>query len=131
MYTLHEDFPAFASRPDAVPARPYNLWRLAARRVGLPLRLALPGLKGLELVLTDGAWICVDPQTNDMPIIAWTGFQSAGRSTLHAPVACELKYFHFGASMVRAKVLDLMEALLDERLRALTRHAKPPHDPSP
>jgi hypothetical protein len=118
VYTLHEEFPAFAARSDTVAARHYNLWRLASRRVGLPLRLALPGLKGLELVLTEGAWICVDPQLNDMPIIAWTGFQAAGRDTLHGPVACELKYFHFGASMVRAKVLDLMQTLLDERLRA-------------
>jgi hypothetical protein len=118
MYTLHEDFPAYASRPDQVAAKPYNLWRLATRRVGLPLRLGLPGLKGLELVLTDGAWICVDPQSNDLPIIAWTNFQAASRSTLHTPVACELKYFHIGASMVRAKVLDLMERLLAERLRA-------------
>lgn len=119
MYHLHEEFPAFASRPDAVAARPFNLWRLASRRLGLPMRLALPGLKGLELVLTDGAWICVDPQLNDMPIIAWTGFQAAAdRSALHRPIPCELRYFHIGASMVRARVLDLMERLLDERLRA-------------
>ncbi|HQR52551.1 MAG TPA: hypothetical protein PLZ79_04725 [Burkholderiales bacterium] len=117
-YTLHEDCPAFASRADKVAARPYNLWRLAGRRLGLPLRFALPGLKGLELVLTDAAWICVDPHLNDMPIIAWTGFQVAERATLHRPIACELKYFHFGASMVRARVLELMETLLDERLRA-------------
>ncbi len=111
VYTLHEDFPAFASRSDSVTARPYNLWRLASRRLGLPLRLGLPGLKGLELVLTDAAWICVDPQLNDMPIVAWTGFQAAtDRSTLHRPVACTLKYFHFGASMVRARVLELMES---------------------
>jgi len=83
----------------------------------LPLRLGLPGLKGLELVLTDRAWICVDPQLNDMPIIAWAEFQAAGRDNLQAPVACELRYFHVGASMVRAKVLDLMETLLDARLR--------------
>jgi hypothetical protein len=127
---MHEDLPTFASRPDTVAARPYILWRLAARRVGLPLRLPLPGLKGLELVLTDGAWVCVDPQLNGMPIIAWTGFQAAGRVSLHGPVACELKYYHFGASMVRAKVLHLMEALLDERLRAMTRLPNPPHDPS-
>jgi hypothetical protein len=125
VYKLHEDFPAYASRPDEVAARHYNLWRRAGSRLGLPLRMGLPGLKGLELVLTDGAWICVDPQLNDMPIIAWTAFQSAGRTTLHAPVACELKYFHVGGSMVRAKVLELMEALLDERLRAPTCHSDP------
>jgi hypothetical protein len=118
MYTRHDELPAYASRADQVAARTYNLWRLAGVRLGMPLRLGLPGLKGLELVLTDGAWICVDPQLNDIPILAWTEFQSAGRTMLHAPVACELKYFHIGASMVRAKVLDLMEALLDERLHA-------------
>jgi len=118
VYRQLEEFPAYASRPDHVPARRYNLWRLAALRIGLPLRLALPGLKGLELVLTERAWVCVDPQVNDMPIIAWTDFQGADRSTLHGPVPCEVKYFHFGATMVRAKVLDLMESLLDERLRS-------------
>jgi len=117
MYTRHDECPACASRTDQVEGRLYNLWRLADLRVGLPLRMALPGLRGLELVLTDVAWICVDPQLNDMPILAWTGFSSRGRSTLHAPVACELRYYHVGGSMVRAKVLDHMETLLHERLQ--------------
>lgn len=116
--TRQEEFPALACRADQVSARQYNLWRRARGRFGGPLRLELPGLKGLALVLSDGAWICVDPRLNDAPILAWTGFEVEGRSKLDAPVACELKYYHVGASMVRARVLLLMEELLDARLKS-------------
>jgi hypothetical protein len=116
MYTRHDELPPFASRPDQVEGRLYNLWRLTALRKELPLRLGLPGMRGLALLLTNAVWVCVDPQLNDLPILAWTGFHTHGRTSLHAPVACELRYYHVGGSMVRAKVLDHMGVLLDQRL---------------
>lgn len=108
--------PELARRADAVPARLYNRWRLARLRVGLPLRFDLPGLRGLRLLVGEKSWVCFDPQLADLPILAWTDFAAQGRSSLTEPVRCELRYYHFGASMVRAKVLALMEQMLDERI---------------
>lgn len=116
----HDNIPVYARRQDEVAARLYNLWRRARRKLGSPLRVELPGLKGLALVLSDGGWICIDPQLNDIPILAWTNFATQGRDTLHVPVPCELNYYHLGATMVRAKVLELMELMLEERLRRAT-----------
>jgi hypothetical protein len=112
------DLPFIAHYRDEVPARLYNLWRLARSRLGLPLRLELPGLKGLELVLDDRSWVCRDPVLNDFPVVAWTGFEAAGRSALDAPVACELRYYHMGGSKVRGRVLELMGEILEQRLAA-------------
>lgn len=116
MKSRYDSVPDFARRADQVPARLYNLWRLARARIGLPLELDLPGLKGLQLVIEEDAWVCIDPLLSDLPILAWTGFERCGRSSLVEPVACELRYYHFGGSMVRGRVLELMERLLDERL---------------
>jgi hypothetical protein len=110
------DLPMIARHRDQVPARLYNLWRLARSRLGLPLRFELPGLKGLELVLDEAAWVCRDPQLNDFPVVAWTDFEAAGRSALDAPVACELRYYHMGGSKVRLRVLELMGEILEQRL---------------
>ncbi|HEX6829294.1 MAG TPA: hypothetical protein VF104_09975 [Burkholderiales bacterium] len=112
------DLPYIAHHRDEVPARLYNLWRLARSRLGLPLRLELPGLKGLELVLGETSWVCRDPQLNDFPVVAWTDFQVAGRRALNAPVACELRYYHMGGSKVRLRVMDLMGEILEQRLAA-------------
>ncbi|HSO06331.1 MAG TPA: hypothetical protein VLW45_03780 [Pelomicrobium sp.] len=94
------------------------MWRLARLRLGLPLRLALPGLKGLELEIGDDAWICVDPALGDLPVLAWAAFDTASRDALDRPVACELRYYHVAASMVRARVLEIMEEALAARLDA-------------
>lgn len=111
------EVPAYARRRDEVPGDLYNLWRLARARLGLPMRLPLPGLKGLELLLEEDAWVCVDPRLNDLPVLAWSEFDAKGRDALYRPVACELRYYHLGASMVRARVLVLMQQELSARLR--------------
>jgi hypothetical protein len=103
MCTRHEELPAFACRPDRVEGRLSNLWRFSALRKELPLRLGLPGMREMALLLTDAVGVYADPQLNDLPMIAWTGFHAHGRTSLHAPVACELRYYHVGGLMVRAK----------------------------
>lgn len=110
------DLPCIGHYRDEVPARLYNLWRLARTRLGLPLRLELSGLKGLELVLDEKSWVCRDPVLNDFPVVAWTDFQAAGRTALDAPVICELRYYHMGGSKVRQRVLELMGEILEQRL---------------
>jgi hypothetical protein len=110
------DMPIYAQRADAIDALHYNLWRRARLRFGVPLRLPLAGLKGIELILDDHAWICVDATQHDLPVLAWISIEAAGRDALHTPVACTLNYYHFAASALRARVLDLMARELELRL---------------
>ncbi|HOV02842.1 MAG TPA: hypothetical protein PLG99_00425 [Kaistiaceae bacterium] len=110
------ELPVMAQRADKIPAPLYNLWRRARRRFGAPMRLKLPGLKEIEMVLADGYWVCVDTVKFDVPVIAWVDFEDADRDALHLPIACKLNYYHFAASAVRARALELMAELLKGRL---------------
>jgi len=109
--------PILAQRPDHIEARHYNLWRRARGRWGSPMRLHLPGLREMALVLSDDYWVCVDRSKSDVPVIAWVDLEVAGRSALHADVVCKINYYHFAASAVRRKCLDLMHTTLETRLR--------------
>lgn len=112
------DMPILAQRPDTIAACYYNVWRRARTRFGQPIRLKLPGLKQMEMVLTDRYWACVDSHQNDCPVLAWVDIDSARRDALHATVACNLNYYHFGASALRARILDTMKRELKLRLKA-------------
>ena len=109
--------PVMAQRDDLIEAQIYNLWRRARARWGAPMRLVLPGLKEISLVLTDNYWVCVDTVRFDAPVLAWVDFEVAERNALHTPIACKLNYYHFAASAVRGRTLDLMTQQLAERLR--------------
>jgi hypothetical protein len=110
------DVPAYATRDDRIEARHYNLWRRACGRFGSPLRLPLPGMGGMELVLDEREWVVVDARQNDLPVLAWVNFDDRGRCALHEPVSCTLNYYHFAATRLRAKVLDILEQTLEKRL---------------
>lgn len=112
-----EDVPVYAQRSDAIEAVHYNLWRRARQRYSHPLRLELPGLSGMELILDDTAWVVVDARQFDLPVLAWVEFEDHGRA-LHAPVACKLNYYHFAASRLRGKVLDILQQALEDKLHA-------------
>ncbi|HHB12001.1 MAG TPA: hypothetical protein ENK62_02230 [Chromatiales bacterium] len=99
--------PALAQRPDRLEAEHYNLWRRARRRLGSPIRLSLEGMHGVELILEDRAWVCVNTLQNDLPILAWVDFEESRRPGIHAPVPCRLNYYHFAASKYRAKALEV------------------------
>ena len=51
-----------------------------------------------------------------MPIVAWTNFQTEHRESLHEPVNCEIRLFHYAADMILDRTLDAMELLLGEEL---------------
>lgn len=127
MSTRIGDLPVFAARPERIEAPLYNLWRRARRRFGCPLNLELPGMKEMALVLDDEAWVVVDRRQFDVPVLAWVDFEDQGRDSLHAPVACTLNYYHYMASQLRARVLDLMSETLTARLSA----AAPRREPGP
>jgi len=64
------------------------------------------------------SWTCVDSSLNNLPIVAWTDFQTEARDNLHEPTPCQLSYYHYQAGMLAPRVLDIICELLDERLAA-------------
>ena len=117
MTTRLEDVPVIKISPITVDAPVYNRLRLAALRLDNPLRVALSGLKGMDFLIDDTSWICVDRTLYDLPILAWTGFKTVGRASLHEPVHCHLHYYHIHANVIAETVLNTVESILQERLK--------------
>jgi hypothetical protein len=108
--------PVYEKREEEIPARYYNIWRRAKLHLKEPIHIPLPGLKGLLLILEDEHWVCINQQQNDVPVILWFEFEAKGRDTLHEPVKCRVNHYHFAASQVAQRVLDLMEKSLQQML---------------
>lgn len=68
----------------------------------------------LELILQPRDWIVVDPNLNDLPVVAWMGLQREPSLGIHEAVNCELRYYHGAAGKVAAKVPDLLIDALQE-----------------
>ena len=110
------ELPVWERRADAIEGHVFNHARLALKRLGNPSRLSLEGLRGLDLVIEDQIWVCVDRALQDRPVLAWSAFTHAGRLALHAPIRCELRIYHTHASVIRARILEIMERTIVERL---------------
>ena len=104
--------------PKRIEADCYNRVRLALRRISNPLRVALPGHRGLEAILYEDCWLVVDSLQSDEPVLAWVEF--ARRQALHEPVACALKLYHTHAGLVMGTALDALDATLNEELSAIS-----------
>lgn len=115
-YTRHNEMPRFETRSGAVSAIHYNHVQTGLHRLHIKLRYKIPKLKHLDLILQKDAWIVVDKLLNDMPIIAWTNFKTEHRETLHEPIKCEIRLFHYAAEMILDRTLEAMELLLGEEL---------------
>lgn len=103
--------------PKTIEAACYNQVRLALRRLGIPLRVALPEHRGLEIILESSYWLCVDSAFDDQPIMAWLDFDTRGHNqALHEPVPCELRLYHMQAGLVMGSALDAMRQSLADRL---------------
>ncbi len=113
-YTRHEEVPAYETRIDRIEAVRYNRVRLALTRLGPDLRLPLNGMGQFEMILQDDAWVCVDRNLSDLPILAWSHFRRP--DALHEPVPCQLRYYHVYGSAIRAKALERMDRELEARL---------------
>jgi len=111
-----------------IDASYYNRGRLALIRIGDPLRVALPGLLGLEAILSDEMWLVVDSLRTDNPVLAWCDFATAGRESLHEPVRCNLKLYHSHAGLIMGTALEALQTALNERLGP-TPDAQPKDDP--
>lgn len=112
-----DELPRYSSRTCLLSPSIYNRVRLGILRLESPLRFALPGLRTLEMVLEDDAWVCVDAGLSDYPILAWVEFQGADRSALHTPVPCRLFTYHAHAELIEPQVLEKTENVVNHRLR--------------
>jgi len=110
------DLPPLRVMPKAIEASCYNRVRLALRRLGKPLRFALREHRGLDAILDDRAWVCVDTNAGDFPVLAWCEFAVRGRDNLHRPVECRLKLFHWKAGLIMGTALEAIDSALAERL---------------
>lgn len=116
MYTRHDEVPVYEYRDGVLDAGYYNHVQVALNRLGESLRFSIPKLKTLDLILQRDAWIIVDRAFNDVPIAAWTNFDTERRGALHAPVHCQIRLFHANAGIILRRVLEAMEMLLGELL---------------
>lgn len=114
-YTRHDEVPVLHTREGKVDAVYYNHVLTALKKLGPQIRLRIPKLKHLELILQRDAWIVVDLAISEFPILCWTKFPEH-RDNLHEVVPCEVRYFHYGASMIYNKTIEGMELMLGELL---------------
>ena len=100
--------------PKQVEAACYNRGRLAILRLGSPLRITLSSHRGLEVLLDNNMWLCVDSFKDDQPVLAWREFKTFARDDLHQPIACELWLYHSCAGLVMGSALDDLHQALDQ-----------------
>ena len=105
-------------RPGIVDPNYFNRVQTALRRMQEQIRFRIPKLSHLDLIVQEDAWIVVDRVLNDMPIVAWTDFQTEGRDNLHEPISCEIRLYHFAARMILNRTLDAMAVILGQSLAA-------------
>ena len=101
-----------------IDAAYYNqVWR-ALHRISRPLRVSLPRHRGLEIILDEDGWLCVDAARDDFPVLAWYSFEVHERRTVHEPIACRLNLYHLHAGLVMGTALDALQEALKVRLGA-------------
>ena len=115
-FNRHNEIIILDSKPGNVAAHYYNVAQTALKRSGEPFRFRIPTLIHLDLIVQNDAWIVVDRVLNDMPVAAWTNFETEGRDNLHEPVNCEVRIYHFAARVVLQTTLDAMEDTLRQSL---------------
>lgn len=115
-YNRHNEVIILDRRRGEVEAQYFNVAQTALKRSKQPIRFKIPSLNHLDLLVQDDAWIIVDRVLHDMPVVAWTDFDTDTRDNLHEPVACEIRLYHFGARMVLKTTLDAMQDILGQTL---------------
>jgi hypothetical protein len=113
------DIPIIKSVPSYVGATHFNRVRLSQIRLDESLRLELFSLRGLDIVIENDAWVCIDRTLGDLPVLAWTDFDKNNRNGLHQPVPCKLRFYHNHADLICGTVLDDLGRILERRLSKL------------
>lgn len=116
-YTRHNEVLFLDSHQDTIEAKYFNIAQTALKRSKDLIRFKIPGLNHLDLLIQEDAWIIVDRVLNDMPVVAWSGFNTEGRDNLHQPVACKVRLYHFGARVVLNTTLNAMQEILGQTLK--------------
>ncbi len=124
LYNRHNEVPLLHHREGKVEAAYYNEVQTALKRFGKQIRFPIPKLKHLDLILQKNAWIVVDRAQSDFPDLAWVNFQTDGRTDLQAPVVCEVRIFHYAASMILRRTLEAMDLMLGEQLAEIINDEK-------
>lgn len=113
------DIPIIKSVPSYVGATHFNRVRLSQIRLDESLRLELFSLRGLDIIIENDAWVCIDRTLGDLPVLAWTDFDKNNRNGLHQPVPCKLRFYHNHADLICGTVLDDLGRILERRLSKL------------
>lgn len=116
MSTRIENVPKLRTVPAIITAPLYNLVHLALIRLDSPLRLRLPAHRNIDVVLSRHTWVCLDRTMYDLPALAWTNLNRDRPHLLHAPIECQLNYYHIHANISANKVLDSLYIVLEEML---------------
>ena len=113
-----DNMPALRVMPKTIDATCYNHVRLALIRLGIPLRVQLPDHRGLEIILHNDCWLCVDTTHDDQIIMAWQEFDTSKHNqSLHESVPCELRLYHMCAGLVMGSALDALDQKLADELK--------------
>lgn len=110
------DVPAMATARMNMPAHRYARANRAVRHARGPLRTALRGLRGLDLIVEEALWLCVDRTLDDLPVIAWLDFQPEPGRGLHDPIPCRVQLYHFHAQAIVDTVFGHMDEFLEATL---------------
>jgi len=103
--------------PKIIEATLYNHARLALKRLGNPLRIELPEHRGLEVILNNDQWQCVDSTHDDQLIMVWCDFDTRKRnSALYENVPCTLRLYHSHAGLVMGTALEALDLALTRLL---------------
>ncbi|MDH5256924.1 MAG: hypothetical protein OEX07_02920 [Gammaproteobacteria bacterium] len=111
-----KDIPVYEHRDGLIEGHYYNHVQIALKRLSNEIRIEIPGLKHLDLILDNEAWIIVDRVHADVPIAAWSDFEVEHRSSLSEPIKCMIRTYHISADIILERVLDSMEVLIDKEL---------------
>lgn len=106
--------------PKLVDATTFNRARLALHRIANPLRTSLTGHRGLDVVLRETQWLCVDACNGDLPILAWRDFATHRRDALHVPIECRLYLYHLHAGLIMGTALESLSKALATLLKEQT-----------
>ncbi len=115
MDTPHE-IPPWRIFHKQIEAACYNRVRLALLRIENPLRIALTRHRGLDVILYDDSWLCVDSFAEDQWVMAWRDFQIHARDNLYEPIACNLCLYHHCAGLIMGSALDDMHQAVEQQL---------------
>ncbi len=107
-----ENLPRYHTESVSLQAKLYNLIRLALVHKKAMIRFSIEGLRNIDILLDNDCWICVDSSLNDIPVFAWTDFQTENRDNLHLPIACKLYSYHIHAHLIVEPVKEAVTSKL-------------------